>query len=298
MSFVPNQENRRPRWYFGGVAAVIAGAATFPLDTIKVVLQTRPGNLPATRVISKLIRENGILSLYRGLTGSLLRNMSNAGIRYCVYETCDSHICTRTTSEKVMLTGVAATIGGLVGSPADMVCVHMQNDLNLPYHERRNYKNAVEGLRHVVQRGGFKKLFRGVGLSTCRSVLMTVGQLAFLDQMEDIKQILLRIGIHNNEYFTRYLSSLIVSSITTSVYQPIDVLKARSMAAKQGAYKNMIDVYESTVSQGKRVFWRGYIPASLRLGPQILINFMIVDKLLEHYGKLPNESNGVNQTNS
>ncbi|XP_037884713.1 mitochondrial dicarboxylate carrier-like [Glossina fuscipes] len=137
MSFVPNQENRRPRWYFGGVAAVIAGAATFPLDTIKVVLQTRPGNLPATRVISKLIRENGILSLYRGLTGSLLRNMSNAGIRYCVYETCDSHICTRTTSEKVMLTGVAATIGGLVGSPADMVCVHMQNDLNLPYHERR-----------------------------------------------------------------------------------------------------------------------------------------------------------------
>lgn len=70
------------------------------------------------------------------------------------------------------------------------------------------------------------------------------------------------------------------------------------MAAHRGTYKNMIDVYESTASQGSRVFLRGYIPASLRLAPQMLIQFMIIDKLLEHFGKLPNEGNGVAQTSS
>uniref|UniRef100_A0A1A9VYF8 Mitochondrial dicarboxylate carrier n=1 Tax=Glossina austeni TaxID=7395 RepID=A0A1A9VYF8_GLOAU len=284
-------KRRKPRWYFGGVAAAISGAATYPLDTIKVVLQTRAGNLPATQVISKIIRENGIFSLYRGMTGSILRCVSNAGLRYSLYETCDSHLCTHTTSEKVMLTVVAGTIGGLVGSPADMVCVHMQYDLNLPYHERRNYKNAVEGLRRVIVREGFKKLFSCVGLSTSRSVLMTVGQLAFLDQMEEIKQILHRSGVPLNHLFMQTLSSLIVSSITTSVYQPIDLLKARSMVARRGTYKNMIEVYEFTASQGNRAFWRGYIPASLRLAPQILINFMILDILTARFGQLPNDGN-------
>jgi len=37
-------------------------------------------------------------------------------------------------------------VGGVAGSPADLINVRMQNDIKLPANQRRNYKNAIDGI--------------------------------------------------------------------------------------------------------------------------------------------------------
>lgn len=41
---------------------------------------------------------------------------------------------------------VGGVVGGLAGCPADVVNVRMQADGRLPPHERRAYKNVLDGL--------------------------------------------------------------------------------------------------------------------------------------------------------
>ena len=62
---------------------------------------------------------------------------------------------------RLMMAGVSGGIGGIVGAPADMVNVRMQNDIKLPKDSphRRNYKHAIDGLIRVMREEGLTKVF-------------------------------------------------------------------------------------------------------------------------------------------
>src|SRR5690349_8026665 len=83
------QEVRVPRWYFGGIASAGAACFTHPLDTMKVYYQTS-GQLagPQSLVASTLrvIKTNGFLALYNGLSASILRQLTYSGTRFGIYE--------------------------------------------------------------------------------------------------------------------------------------------------------------------------------------------------------------------
>ena len=61
---------------------------------------------------------------------------------------------------RLMMAGVSGGIGGIVGAPADMVNVRMQNDIKLPKDspDRRNYKHAIDGLWRVMREEGLTKV--------------------------------------------------------------------------------------------------------------------------------------------
>jgi dicarboxylate transporter 10 len=72
------------------------------------------------------------------------------------------------------LAGLAGAAGGIVGSPADLVNVRMQNDVKLPYEQRRNYKNALHGVYKIYKTEGAPRLFNGGSMAVCRAILMTM----------------------------------------------------------------------------------------------------------------------------
>ena len=61
---------------------------------------------------------------------------------------------------RLMMSGVSGAIGAIVGAPADMVNVRMQNDIKLPKDSelRRNYKHAIDGLWRVIREEGFTRV--------------------------------------------------------------------------------------------------------------------------------------------
>lgn len=237
MSEKSDRERRLPRWYFGGLASAGAACCTHPLDLIKVHLQTQQeGKTSIIKLTKNIIKKEGVLALYAGISASLCRQLTYSTTRFGIYEVAKQNLQNDSFFAKVGIAAIAGAAGGFVGTPADMVNVRMQNDIKLPPEKRRNYKHAIDGLVRVYREEGVRRLFSGASTATSRAVFMTIGQLSFYDQ---VKMLLLRSGVFSDNMVTHFLSSLTAGAIATSLTQPLDVLKTRSMNARPGEFKNL-----------------------------------------------------------
>ena len=83
--------------------------------------------------------------------------------------------------------------------------------------QRRNYKNAIDGLIRIFREEGFSKLFRGVEWAAQRTALVTVGQIAFYDAT---KEQLLRTGLFQDNVMTHFTASIFAGTVATILSQP------------------------------------------------------------------------------
>ena len=167
-------------------------------------------------VVSNIIRQEGILSLYNGLSASLLRQGTYSTVRFGVYEQLKSRYGTKESPiyEKMLFATISGGLGGIAGNPADLVNVRMQNDGKLPIEQRRNYKHAIDGLVHVVKDDGVAGLFRGLGPNIQRSILMTVAQLASYDTF---KYQLLRTPYFKDGPTTHFTASVLAGFVSDTI---------------------------------------------------------------------------------
>jgi len=235
-----------------------------------------------------IVRNHGILALYNGLSASLLRQLTYSTTRFAIYEMAKQSVSPNGEKigfgQSLAMAAVAGGCGGIVGTPGDMVNVRMQNDIKLPPDQRRNYKHAIDGLIRVGKDEGFKKLFNGVDWATGRAVLMTIGQLCFYDQ---VKGLLLGTPYFSDNLITHFTSSLCAGAIATTMTQPLDVLKTRAMNAKPGEFSGALDLIRYTGRTGPMAFYKGYIPAFVRLGPQTILTFVFFEQLRMNFGTIP-----------
>ncbi|XP_015512810.2 mitochondrial dicarboxylate carrier isoform X3 [Neodiprion lecontei] len=277
------------RWYFGGLASAGAACVTHPLDLLKVHLQTQQeGKSSVSKITLKIIKHQGVFALYNGLTASLLRQLTYSTTRFGFYEVGKQALETPGYSlpfhQRLFLAGISGAVGGVIGTPADLINVRMQNDIKVLPELRRNYKHALDGLFRVWKEEGFLRLFNGCSTATSRAALMTIGQLSFYDQ---IKMLLLQSGMFTDSPTTHFLSSLSAGAIATTLTQPLDVLKTRAMNAKPGEFKNMIDLILYTAKLGPLGFFKGYIPAFVRLAPHTILTFVFLEQLRTNFGFTP-----------
>lgn len=284
-----DKSKKLSRWYFGGVSSAAAACVTHPLDLLKVHLQTQQeGKISIVHSTVGIIRKQGILALYNGLSASLLRQLTYSTIRFGAYEIGKQTLETPDRPlpfyQKLLLAGVSGAIGGVFGTPGDVINVRMQNDIKLPAELRRNYKHALDGLFRVIQQEGVRQLFSGCSTATMRAVLMTIGQLSFYDQ---IKTTLLQSGYFRDNPSTHVLSSVSAGAIATTLTQPLDVLKTRAMNAKPGEFKSLMEIFLYTAKLGPLAFFKGYVPAFIRLAPQTILTFVFLEQLRYNFGFYP-----------
>ena len=79
--------NRKNYWYHGGLAASAACCFTHPLDLLKVHLQTAggTGKLGIVGQTFHIIRSQGALAMFNGLSASVLRNLTYSTARFAIY---------------------------------------------------------------------------------------------------------------------------------------------------------------------------------------------------------------------
>lgn len=282
------KETKVAKWYFGGVASAGAACFTHPLDLLKVHLQTQQeGKLNIVTMTLNIIRKQGAVALYNGLSASLLRQMTYSTTRFGIYEVAKQHLSSGSGEKnlpfhtKVLMAASGGAAGGLVGTPADMINVRMQNDIKLPVEQRRNYKHAIDGLWKVLRTEGALRLFSGATTATSRAVLMTVGQLSFYDQ---VKQMMLTTSYFKDNLVTHFIASSTAGAVATTLTQPLDVLKTRMMNAKPGEYKSVWHCVVITAQSGPLGFFKGYIPAFVRLAPHTILTFVLFEQLTKYFG--------------
>lgn len=146
-----------------------------------------------------------------------------------------------------------------------------------------SYKNAIDGLLRVRREEGFRRLFSGAETATSRGFMMTVGQIAFYDQ---IKSTLLSSGLFNDDPRLHFVSSLCAGAAATALTQPLDVLKTRMMNARPGEFTGVMHAVRVTAQLGPMGFYKGFVPAFVRLGPHTILTFLLLEQLRLNVGYL------------
>uniref|UniRef100_A0A8B9VM16 Mitochondrial dicarboxylate carrier n=1 Tax=Anas zonorhyncha TaxID=75864 RepID=A0A8B9VM16_9AVES len=214
-----------------------------------------------------------------------LLQMTYSLTRFAIYETARDRLGQGSQGpppfyQKVLLGAVGGFTGGFVGTPADMVNVRMQNDVKQPAHLRRNYSHALDGMYRVLREEGLKKLFSGATMASSRGALVTVGQLSCYDQA---KQLVLTTGLLSDNIFTHFLASFIAGGCATFLCQPLDVLKTRLMNS-QGEYRGVTHCAMETAKLGPLAFYKGFVPAAIRLIPHTVLTFVFLEQLRKYFG--------------
>lgn len=275
-----------PFWY-GGAASMVASMVTHPLDLAKVRLQTAktPGQ-SLVGMLYSIITKEGFFKIYSGLTASLLRQATYSTARFGIYESLKEwymetyNVQKPSTAVLLPLSMIAGAAGGLVGNPSDVVNIRMQNDSSLPLDQRRNYRNAFDGIYRICKDESVFSLFRGLAPNLVRGILMTASQVVTYDYAK-----LLLIDTFNldpSKKSTHFSASLVAGFVATTVCSPADVVKTRIMNAKGGGESPITILKSALTNEGVGFMFRGWIPSFIRLGPQTIVTFLVLEQLRKY----------------
>lgn len=267
---------------------MVAGACTHPLDLTKVRLQTAhmPGATMLGTMVS-IIRNEGFFAIYSGLSASLLRQATYSTARFGVYEAIKEKFTDPVTGQQppmyVLLVAsmFAGCVGGAIGNPADIVNIRMQNDRSLPAEKRRNYSNALDGIIRIARTEGFASLTRGIAPNMSRGLLMTASQMVSYDEF---KQLLVGpLQMDESARSTHFAASLLAGLVATTVCSPVDVVKTRVMDASHKTESTLQILRNAVKTEGVGFAFRGWLPSFIRLGPQTIVTFLVLEQL-KHSG--------------
>ncbi|KAF6767120.1 Mitochondrial substrate/solute carrier [Kalmanozyma brasiliensis GHG001] len=269
-------------FYLGGCAASIAALFTHPLDLTKTRMQTASSRQGMFSLLLSTFRTEGPRGLYVGLSASLLRQMTYSVTRFGAYDwlkarTLDSNGGKPLGPLQMALCASAAgAAGGLAGNPADILLVRMTSDVNRKPADRYGYPNAISGLARMTKEEGVGSLFRGLGPNTVRAVLMNASQLATYDVF---KNLLLSSNLFSEGTALHFSASFMAGTVATTVCSPADVIKSRVMNAA-GSGEGVLKALRGDLrKEGVGFLFRGWTPAWMRLSPNTIIVFVVLEKL-------------------
>jgi len=266
---------------------MVASMVTHPLDLAKVRLQTAkvPGQ-SLVGMIYSIITNEGFFKIYSGLTASLLRQATYSTARFGIYEFLKEFYMESNNGAKpstmvlLPMSMVAGAAGGLIGNPSDVVNIRMQNDSTLPPEQRRNYRNAFDGIYRICKQESVSSLFRGLMPNLVRGVLMTASQVVTYDIAKSI--LVDALHLDPSKKSTHFSASLMAGLVATTVCSPADVVKTRIMNAKGSSDSAATILTTAVKNEGVGFMFRGWLPSFIRLGPQTIVTFLVLEQLRKY----------------
>jgi hypothetical protein len=289
-----------PRLFlFGGISAQVAAVFTNPIDVVKIRLQlqgrgakaaaagstTQSANTGLIAMFFKLAREEGVTSLWKGITPSLLRECTYSSFRLGAYEPIRNLI----VSEDEQLSGsspiwkkfaagaTTGAIGSALANPIDLVKVRQQADI------ANALPNTFVMLRTIWHTEGMKGLLRGVVPTMQRGALLTATQLGTYDQ---VKHYILDTGVLAEGSLLHFCSGCIAGLAVAVVTSPVDTIRTRLMSQPVGPdgvgmlYSGSIDCAIKTCQvEGPLAVYKGFTAQWLRVGPHTTISLVCFEFL-------------------
>lgn len=252
----------------GGIASIIAGCSTHPLDLIKVRMQlqgeasasasvqttqtlrpalafhppnnTTNAHVPVAPRVGpvavgvRIVQQEGVAALFSGISATVLRQTLYSTTRMGLYDMLkkkwtDPNTKNMPLGKKIVAGLIAGGIGAAVGNPADVAMVRMQADGRLPAAQRRNYKSVVDAITQMSKNEGVTSLWRGSSLTVNRAMLVTASQLASYDEF---KEMILGKGLMKDGLGIHVTASFAAGFVAGVVTNPVDVIKTRVMNMK------------------------------------------------------------------
>lgn len=293
----PKQVGKGVKFLFGGTAGMAATMFVQPLDLVKNRMQLSGAGggkkqyANSFQALTTILRTEGVVGIYTGLSAGLLRQASytttRLGIYTSLFEMFSKDGKPPNFFGKALIGVTAGGIGAFVGTPAEVALIRMTADGRLPVDQRRGYTSVFNALSRIVSEEGLFALWRGCIPTVGRAMVVNAAQLASYSQA---KQILVDTGYFNEGLFLHFVASMISGLITTAASMPVDIAKTRIQNMKtingKPEYKGALDVLAKVIRQeGFFSLWKGFTPYYARLGPHTVLTFIFLEQMNTAYRK-------------
>lgn len=282
------------KFLFGGLSGMGATCFVQPLDLVKTRMQVMKSEggqrVSSFSVLMGVARNEGVATLYNGLSAGLLRQATYTTTRLGIYTWLFETFSSKDGSPpgflmKAALGMSAGASGAFVGTPAEVALIRMTSDGSLPPEKQRKYKSVFDALIRIYREEGLKTLWRGATPTMGRAMVVNAAQLATYSQA---KQFILGTGYIKDGIFCHFVASMISGLVTTIASMPVDIAKTRLQSMKyidgKPEYKGALDVLSKVVKQeGVFALWKGFTPYFFRLGPHTVITFIFLEQMNKSY---------------
>lgn len=284
-------------YLFGGVASCVAEIVTFPIDTTKTRLQlqgqvidprfTKLKYRGMAHCLCRVVKDEGITSVYRGLAPAVVRQAVYGTIKYGLYYSVKdllSDVFNLQRESHLLNLGCAIFAGSIssaIATPTDVIKIRMQARTVKP-------GSTMLGVaRDIYTKEGVSGLYRGVCPTAQRCALVAGVQLPVYDWC---KAVLVK-HVFQDGAVCHLCSSLVAGLAAAIASNPIDVIRTRLMYQRNllstqpghGQYQ----IYQSSLqcglntirTEGVAALYKGFIPAFSRMGPWNIVFFLVYEKL-------------------
>jgi solute carrier family 25 uncoupling protein 8/9 len=267
-----------PTLLCAGLGGSVAEILTLPFDTMKVRLQLsqKGGTIQYNGLLDcgqQMIKQEGVKSLYKGLTPGIHRQLVFCSMRVALFEKLTEWLAgDGVTSpkrdlaihEKLMIGLSSGAIAISVANPTDVVKIRLQGDRN---STTPRYKNTLVAYRTILAEEGILGFWTGWGPNVVRNSVINASELI---SYTEIKKYFLNNNIMNDGVPCHLTSGFLAGFCAVICGSPVDVMKTRIMNAQKGetqAYKNVFDCFwQILTKEGPLAFYKGFAPNVLRIG--------------------------------
>jgi solute carrier family 25 oxoglutarate transporter 11 len=271
-----------------GVGGCVAWGIIHPVNTLGVRLNLHKEPISFPAFATKVVSEEGAMTLYKGLGAGLARQSIYATARLGLYEIMRDEVQKRKALDFPTRFGLACAAGGMAAAlscPCEVSLVRMSNDMALPPEQRRNYKNVADCFMRIATNEGIPAFWRGCSPFVNRAMLVGGTQVATYDQFKMLYNNFNIKGTANQACSA--MSAGLVYSIVT---MPFESAKNRMAFQKADPVTGELP-YKTTpqtlarIAKGEGVLalWSGFTPYYMRCGGHTVMMFIAVEKLKEMY---------------
>ncbi|XP_075956210.1 dicarboxylate carrier UCP2-like isoform X1 [Anarhichas minor] len=279
--------------FSAGTAGCVAELVTFPLDIAKVRLQIQGESKPSPEgqmikyrgvfgTIFTIAKTEGPRSLYNGLVAGLHRQACFASVRIGLYDTMKQVYANGSENAGIGTRLLAGCSTGAMAvafaQPTDVVKIRLQAQVRLSASgTAKRYSSTFDAYKTIGRDEGVRGLWKGCLTNITRNAIVNCSELVTYDI---IKELILNYNLLTDNMPCHFTAGFAAGLCTTIVVSPVDVVKTRIMNSPPGRYSGAINcALIMLMKEGPTAFYKGFIPAFLRLGSWNIVMFMSYEQI-------------------
>ncbi|KAI0980652.1 hypothetical protein GJ496_005147 [Pomphorhynchus laevis] len=224
----------------GGVGGMCSLTVGFPFDTVKVTMQRTSSVEGIFGAVNLIRKKSGIRGFFTGMMFPLFGVFPIYAMCFGTYgyaRTVLSQLNNQNNYD-VFIAGMISAIPALILiTPGERIkCILQINQLqNKNNHAARD--NPIKCAQRIIQKDGFLKLFRGIGITAFREIPANGIWFATYELLKDR----LNKKTNNKKSFATTLFAGGVAGVCTWIYaMPFDFIKTRIQTDQNATYRHVI----------------------------------------------------------
>ncbi|CAD6992761.1 unnamed protein product [Ceratitis capitata] len=277
----------------GGVAGAISRTCTAPVDRIKIYLQIQTQKTGVIETVRHLVKEGGVLSMWRGNGINVLKVTPESAIKFTVYD--ESKRFLRGHEPRSLTVGERFLSGALAGNVSQMFFYPMDVlKTRLALVTKEEYMGVKNMIRDMLVKEGIKSFYRGynafaVGITLYCGIDLTVYEtlkqnyLWYMEEESTLNPLIIlgccTLSSSVGQLATYPLAMLSTRHMATVIHKGEEVLKKRFFE------KNMLRLlWQISRNEGVSGLYRGLIPNFMKSIPAVGITYIVYEYTINLLG--------------